>query len=82
MAQNADTYAELPSAQHMFNAFPSMRTAAVVAAVDRFLTHIGQEASASGQDNLRMPPPRLAADLPDALTASHCGPPTCRDQPS
>lgn len=31
-------YAELPGAQHMWEAVPSVRTAATVAAVDRFLT--------------------------------------------
>ena len=33
-------YAELPGAQHMWEAVPSVRTAATVAAVDRFLTLI------------------------------------------
>ena len=30
-------YAELPGAQHAFDVFPSVRTAAVVRGVDRFL---------------------------------------------
>jgi acetyl esterase/lipase len=33
-------YAELPGAQHMWEALPSVRTAATVAAVDRFLTTV------------------------------------------
>lgn len=35
-------HAELPGAQHMWEAVPSVRTAATVAAVDRFLTTIHQ----------------------------------------
>jgi acetyl esterase/lipase len=33
-------YAELPGAQHMFDSFPTVRGAAAVAAVDRFLSHV------------------------------------------
>lgn len=35
-------YAELPGAQHMWEALPSVRTAATVAAVDKFLSYLHQ----------------------------------------
>ena len=38
-------YAELPGAQHMWEALPSVRTAATVAAVDRFLSHLHRQYS-------------------------------------
>lgn len=38
VSNNPVIHAELPGAQHMFDALPSVRTAATVAAVDRFLT--------------------------------------------
>jgi acetyl esterase/lipase len=38
VSKNPVLYAELPGAQHMFDSFPTVRGAATVAAVDRFLT--------------------------------------------
>lgn len=38
-------YAELPGAQHMWEALPSVRTAATVAAVDRFLSRLHRDYS-------------------------------------
>jgi acetyl esterase/lipase len=40
VSRNPVVYAQLPGAQHMFDALPTIRTAAVVAAVDRFLTYL------------------------------------------
>lgn len=37
---NPVAYAELPGAQHMFDALPTIRTAAAITAVDRFLTYV------------------------------------------
>lgn len=42
IAENPVAYAEMPGAQHMWDSVPSLRTAATVAAVDRFLTTIHQ----------------------------------------
>ncbi len=41
VSQEPVVYAELPGAQHMWDSVPSVRTAATVAAVDRFLTSVG-----------------------------------------
>jgi acetyl esterase/lipase len=45
-------YAEIPGAQHMFDAFPTARCAAAVAAVDRFLTHVVLSRTASAKSEL------------------------------
>jgi len=40
VSRNPVAYAELPGAQHMFDLLPTVRAAATVAAIDRFLTWV------------------------------------------
>jgi acetyl esterase/lipase len=40
VSKNPVAYAELPGAQHLFDALPSVRTAATVAAIDEFVSSV------------------------------------------
>jgi acetyl esterase/lipase len=49
-------YAEIPGAQHMFDSFPTVRGAATVAAVDRFLTSVsGYSVETGGPPSIGSP---------------------------
>jgi acetyl esterase/lipase len=54
-------YAELPGAQHMWEAVPTVRTAATVAAVDRFLSYVHARYSGATADTARNTGPRTSS---------------------